>query len=65
MKLNVLSIRVLMAEKELSQSELANKLGIGKQYVSVILSRGTCTTVTAGKIAKALETSVSDIVLEG
>lgn len=45
-----------------SYRELARRIGCSAQNLSVILSRGSCKPVTAGKIAKALGVSVENII---
>lgn len=64
MKLNVWKIKLLLAEQELRQIELAEKVGMSRQNLSTILTRGTCSTVNAGRIAKALCVDVREIIKE-
>lgn len=64
MRLNVLRIKVIMAEKELTQNTVAEEAGFAKQSLSLMFSKGKCSVVSAGKIAKALKVPVSDIILE-
>ena len=64
MKLDVYKIKMLLAEQNMSQSDLAIKIGANRQQVNEILSRGTCTLKTLGRISKALSISVADIVKE-
>jgi len=64
MKLNTWRIKVLMAERELSQASLAQKCGLHRQRISDILIRGRCNVATAGKLAKGLGVSVCEIVEE-
>lgn len=45
-----------------SYSELARRMGCSVQNLSVILKRGSCKPVTAGKIAQALGVSVESII---
>lgn len=61
MKLNVLAIKTLMAEQRVNGVELSQRTGLTKTSVSLILARGTCTIMTAGKIAEALGTTVDRI----
>ncbi len=51
-----------MAEKNMSQPDLANTCGFSRQHISKILSSGNCYTKSASKLAKALGVSVSEIV---
>ncbi len=62
MKINRLKLDLLQAEQGLTCSELAKKAGISRQNFSTVRTRGTCTPITAGKIAKALEVSVTEII---
>lgn len=64
MKLNAWKIKILLAEKEMNQADLANKCGVNRQQINEILSRESCTLKTLGKIAKALGIPVAEIVRE-
>ena len=64
MKLNTWKIKMLLAEREMSQSDLAIKIGVNRQQVNDLLSRETCMLKTLGRIAKALGVSVEEIVKE-
>lgn len=64
MKLDARKIRVILAQKEMNQSNLAKKCGMRPQALSEILSRGTCTLKTIGKIANALGVDVTEILEE-
>lgn len=62
MKINKLNLDLLQAERGLTCSELAKKAGMSRQNLSTVRTRGTCTPITAGKIAKALEVNVTEII---
>lgn len=64
MKLNSQKIRMILAEKEMNQADLAIKCGVNRQQINEILSRGTCSLKTLGRISKALNVPVSEIVKE-
>jgi len=64
MKLDVPKIKLILAEREMNQSDLAKKCGVNRQQINNILSRGSCTLKTMGKIAKALVVPVQEIVKE-
>ena len=64
MKLNVHKIKLIMAEKGLSVTGYSELCGISRQNVSTILTRGTCSPITAGKLANGLGVNVSEIVKE-
>lgn len=62
MKLDCLKIEMALAENGLSKSQYAERCKISRQNLSTILRRGSCEPVTAGKLAKGLGVSVSEIV---
>ena len=64
MKLNTWKIKLLLAEQEMSQTDLAVKIGVNRQQVNEILSRESCSLKTLGRIAKALNVSAMEIVKE-
>ena len=64
MKINSLKIRCIMAYKSLSVSSLAEICGMSRQGLSTILSRGSGTTVTVGKIARGLGVAVEEIIVK-
>lgn len=64
MKLNVRKIKLILAEKGMSQADLAIKCGMNRQQINGVLSREVCTLKTLGRIAKALDVSVAEIVKE-
>lgn len=62
MKLNTSKIMQLLAEQGLTKSELSTKSGVSRQQISVILGRGSCTPITAGKLAVGLGVPVAEIM---
>ena len=62
MKLNVMKILKLLAERGMTKSELATRAGVSRQQISTIVGRGSCTPKTAGKLAAGLGVSVDEIV---
>ena len=62
MKINTRRIMQLLAEQGLTKSELSSKSGVSRQQISVILVRGTCTPITAGKLAIGLGVPVVEIM---
>lgn len=64
MKLNAWKIKLLLAEREMNQSDLAVKIGVNRQQVNEILSRETCSLKNLGRIVKALGVPVEEIVEE-
>lgn len=64
MKIDRNKINLAMARQKMNQTDLANRSGLKRQAVSVILTRGTCTTVNAGRLAEALGVDIREIVKE-
>lgn len=64
MELNTTKIKLLLAEREMNQVDLATKCGLTRQQISEVLSRKTCSLKTLGKIAKAVGVTVAEIVKE-
>ena len=62
LKLSKQKILVLIAEKGWTMAETARKIGMQPNNLTVLLSRGYCQTVTAGKLAAVLEVPVSEIL---
>lgn len=64
MHINAHRIKMTIAERKMTQAELAKKAGVSRQSISTILARGTCALSTAGKIAEGLGIPVSELVKE-
>lgn len=64
MKLNVLRIKLLLSEKQLTIVDLAKRAQKSPQLVGAIIRRGTCSFKNAGILAIALDVQVSDIIDE-
>lgn len=64
MKLNIVRIEVIMAEKRLTKSKCAELCKISRQHLSTILRRESCEPATAGRLADGLGVPVSEIVKE-
>lgn len=64
MRIDSIKIKLLMADLEMNQTMLAEKCGIARQNLSAMLTRGTCSIVKVGKIAKALGVDVREIIKE-
>lgn len=64
MKINVHKIKLILAEREMTRTDLAVKSGISRQNISTILTRGTCELKTVGKLAKGLNIPISEIATE-
>lgn len=64
MKLNVRRIKIILAEREMTITALAESCGISRQNVSLIIRRGTCGPKTAGKLARGLGVPVEEVLAE-
>lgn len=64
MRIKSIEIKLLMAEQGINQTDLAERCGVSRQNISTILARGTCSVITAGRLAKALGTDVREIIKE-
>lgn len=63
MKINVDKLNIAQAEKCLTNKELCKLAGIGYLTLTMIkANRRNCQAVTVGKIAKALDIPVSELV---
>lgn len=56
------NIEIMAARKGMKIGQLADKAGMCRQNLSTIKNRGTCTALTACKIAAALGVDVAEIV---
>lgn len=64
MKINAKTIKVMLAEKRMTQAQLARVSGVARQNLSLILKKGRCSPITAGKLAAGLGVAVEDILEE-
>lgn len=64
MKINTHKIKLILAEREMTRADLAERCGISRQNVSTILTRGTCQPKTIGKLAKGLGIPLEEITEE-
>lgn len=65
MKFDREKIDIALARSGLTgYNQLAKRMGCSVQNLSVILTRGSCKPVTAGKIARALGVDVTEIMEE-
>ena len=62
LNLNVSFIDKSLAVKGLTQKRLAEMAGLYRQNISAILKKGSCTPITAGKIAAALNVNIDEII---
>lgn len=64
MKIDALKIKLILAEKGMTRTFLSERSGLSRQSISTIMGRGTCSVVSAGKLAIGLGVPVCDIVKE-
>lgn len=62
MTINNRKFEIMLAERGLSMNELAKKANLSRQRVNVILNSKKITPVVAGKLARALNVSVEEII---
>lgn len=62
MKISKFSVEILLAEKNMTKSEMAKRASLSRQSVNDVLKRGTCEPRTLGKIAAALEVDVEQLI---
>ena len=58
------NVEIMAARKGMRLGQMADKAGVNRQNMSAIKKRGTCTALTAVKIAAALGVDVTDIIEE-
>lgn len=64
MTINTVIIKLLLAERDMTQAELASKSGMSRQSVSTVLTRGTASPKTVGRLAAGLGVRPRDIIDE-
>ena len=64
MRIDRHKISTMLAEQAITQAVLADNCGVSRQTVSTVLTRGTCSAITAGKLAKGLGCNVNEITKE-
>lgn len=58
------NLEIMAARRSLRLGQLADKAGLNRQNMSIVKKRGTCTAMTAIKIADALGVDVTEIIEE-
>lgn len=61
MKISKAAVNLELARKGWTQTRLANEANITRQQLNIILNRGTCNPINAGRIASALNVDVLEI----
>lgn len=64
LKISKRELEIAMARAELNRNTLAKKADIPIPTICNVLTRGTCKPATAGRIAKALECDVTEILVD-
>ena len=64
MRIDSIKIKLLLGERGMNQSDLAEKCGISRQNIQLTLGRGTASATKISKIASALGVSAREIVKE-
>lgn len=62
MKIDSARVDLCLADQGMTRSQLAERSGVARTNLSVILSRGTCNSATLGKIARGLGVPAAEIV---
>ena len=62
MKLCRSKIDIELARKQMSVTDLANVYGVSRSRMNIILNSNVVTTVCAGRVAKALDVDVVEII---
>lgn len=61
MRIDSQRVYLCLAERSMTQKQLAELCGVPRTNISTILGRGTCTAATLGKIARGLGVPVEEI----
>lgn len=64
MTINTTIIKLLLAELDMTQADLAERCGIKAQNISTVLTRGTASPKTVGRLAAGLGVRPKDIIDE-
>ena len=64
MRIKARKVEAMLARDCVTRTEVSKRSGISRQSVSCILQRGTCSTVNAGRLARALGVDVTEIMEE-
>jgi transcriptional regulator with XRE-family HTH domain len=62
MKINIKLIKQILDNKEWNQSDLADKMGVTRQSVSIQFKNGVTTLKTIEKYARALKVSAKTLI---
>ncbi|MDF2951749.1 MAG: family transcriptional regulator [Anaerocolumna sp.] len=62
LKLNVTKLLIAIGEQQMSIQELAEKSGVSRNTISAIKAGKTCRPDVAGKIARALQKPLAELI---
>ena len=62
MQININKLLIIMGKQELTLQNLSELSGISRQSLSYIKSGKSCSPITAGKIANALEIPLEELI---
>lgn len=62
MNINVRAAKVALVKKGMTMTALAEKAGLSARAVGAILKRGSCSIVSVGKLADALDMDVEELM---
>lgn len=62
MKISREKINICMARKKMTVQALANAYGVSRTRINVLLNQREVSTVSAGKLADALNVDVTEII---
>lgn len=62
MKINVRAAKVALVKKGMTMTALAEKAGLTSRAVGTILKRGSCSIISVGKLANALDIQVEELL---
>ena len=64
LKIDGMRIETILAEQQITKTDLSERCGVSQQNICTIVKRGTCATKTAGKLAGGLGVPVADIIAQ-
>lgn len=62
MRMNRRKVNIALARKQMTVTELAEAYGVSRARMNVILNSQVVTPVCAGRVAKALDVDVTEII---
>ncbi len=63
MRIDRIKLRVVMLEKDVSQTSLANRSGLSRETINGVCAGRSCTDETAAKIAGALDVDLKALTI--